>query len=87
VRERPALPHVSMEPEAPIHGVHHPFAARAEFSKRRLVQRSLEIARRGWTLHAARCLTREGEPRREGAAQLQAIEPSTVAGATAVTDP
>ena len=52
VRERPALPHVSMEPEASIHRVNHPFAARVEFAKRRLRQRSLEIARREWTLHA-----------------------------------
>ena len=86
VREPPSFPEVSMEPEPAIHGVDHSVATEPEFAKGRLV-RSVEIPRRPRVMGAAHCLTSEAALARAGRAQLQAIEPSTVAGDTALTEP
>jgi len=86
VREPPSLPDVPMEPEAAIHGVDHSVATEPEFAKGRIV-RSVEIARRLLVVHAAHCLTSNAVAPHAGIAQLQAIEPSTVAGDTALTEP
>jgi hypothetical protein len=88
VRETSSLPDMPMEPEATIHGVDHSVATRAEFAKYGLVCWITEIARRMRVLLTVHRLTseRSGWPR-AGTSQLQAIWPSIVAGATAVTDP
>src|SRR3954470_4124027 len=87
MRESPSLPHVAMEPEAAIHGVDHSVAARAEFAEWSLFCWITGLARRIRVLPTVHRLTMEAGRRRFGARQLQAIGPSIVAGATAVTDP
>jgi len=86
MRERPTLPHVPMEPEAAIHGVDHSVAARAELAKSSLVCWIIEVARRMRVVLTVHRLTSEPRPP-AGTRQLQAIWPSIVAGATAVTAP
>lgn len=84
--EAPSLPHVSMEPEATVHGVDHSLATEPEFAKGDLVQ-CFQIARLALVSRIAHCLTSAAARVDAAAAQLQAIEPSTVAGDTADTDP
>ena len=86
VREWPSLPHVTMQPQSAIHRVDHSFATRPELAKWHVLGRS-GIGRGMAILHRVLRLTRGIESRRVAATQLQAIEPSTVAGVTAVTDP
>ena len=87
VRQRPSLPHMPMEPEAAIHGKDHPIAPRPEFAKWNLIRWSTDVVRQGRSLDVADRLTRHAASPLARRAQLQAIEPSTVAGATEVTDP
>ena len=78
---------MSMEPEPAIHGVDHSFTSRMELAKWRVLRQGTDIGRGLVIRHRGLRLTTDGAPPSGGAAQLQAIEPSTVAGATAVTDP
>ena len=51
--ERPSLPHMSMEPEAAIHGVDHSFASRVELAKWRVLGHGTDIGRRLVIRHAS----------------------------------
>lgn len=90
VRHWTSLPHVSMEPEPPVHGVNHSFTPRAEFFESRWRRSDVLVTAPLRALLFAHRLTSSlvMEARRAAACdQLQAISPSTVAGATAVMEP
>lgn len=84
VSHRPAIPHVPVQPEAARHGVNHPLPPRTKLTERRECC-GLGNLVSSWRAHVGECLP-NGYHERCGA-QLQAISPSLVAGATAVTVP